>query len=327
MLTAEAWQARSLGAPDQVLELIERTYGAPEEGRLLIKVHAAGLGLPDLLMLEGAYPGMGALPAPGQEAVGVVVEAPRGSAFAAGDRVMGLTPFAEGIGGCAQYTYVRENKTRRVPQVFSDEQAAGFMLAFRSAYAALVQRVPVTEGQTLLVNGASGSTGTALVQLGKALGATVVAVARTQEQRDFCTRIGADHTIDPSATDVAEAARELTGGRGVDVFCDSVGAEPGTQALKAVARAGRVALLGYAAGSWLTVDPLDLVMRNYSVSGVYAGGFDAREDAEAYDALCDLAEHGLITTPLGSVYDFRAVPQAVASLRSTRIGKTVVRVA
>lgn len=326
MFTGKAWRAVALGVPEKVLELRRHTFETPPAGRLLVKVRASGVGLPDMLMMEGSYPGMSALPAPGQEVAGEVVAAPSGSAYAVGDRVMGLTPFLEGIGGCAEYTYVREEKTWRIPSTFSDEQAAGFIIAFRTAYASLVQRISLAEGQTLLVLGASGSSGSAVIQLGKALGATVIAVAGSQEQRDFCARIGADHTVDHKTEDVAARARELTSGAGVDVLFDVVGGEPGTKALRALARDGQVAIVGYAAGSWLTIDTMDMVRRNYSAVGVFAGGFTPQEDAEAYGRLCELAEQKVIATPVGSVRDFDDVPAVIADLRSPRYGKTIVRV-
>jgi len=263
---------------------------------------------------------------PGQEVAGEVVEVAPGSAFAPGDRVMGMTPFAEGSGGCGDFAYVREAKACRAPACLTDEAAAGFLIGFRTAHAALVDRVPVEPGQSVVVLGAAGSSGSAGIQLAKALGAQVIAVAGGPAKCDFCRSIGADVAIDyRAAGDLGEAIRAAAGGRGADVLFDPVGGESAVAAVKGLGRGGRVAMLGFASGTWLKPDPLDLVLRNYGVLGVFAGGYTADEDQAAYRYLVGLAEEGRIRTPVGQVWSFAEVPSAIASLQAPPPGKSVIR--
>jgi NADPH2:quinone reductase len=121
---------------------------------------------------------------------------------------------------------------------------------------------------------------------------------------------------------------KLTGGRGANVIFDPVGGEVGTQATKAIARLGRFAMIGYASGSWASLDSLDMVLRNYSVVGVFAGGFTPEEEATTLDRLCSMAQEGVIKTPLSAVYSFDEVPAVIQRVAdgNTVPGKSVVRI-
>lgn len=320
------WRAPAFGEPADVLRLEDTTWAAPAEGQVLVRVLAAGLGMPDVLMTGGRYPLLPSPPvSPGQEVSGEVVATAPGSRFAVGDRLMGLTAYLDGWGGLGDYAYVRESKARPIPDALTDEQAAGFLLSFRTAYAGLADRVRVRRGETLLVLGASGSSGGAAIQLGKALGATVIAVASSAEKLRFCTEAGADHVVNHREADLVEEVAARTDGRGADVIFDPVGGDLGTRALAAVARLGRVAVIGYASGAFLTLDPLDMVLRNYTAVGVFAGG-TREEDAAAYDELIRLAAERHISTPLTRVVDLDDVPKALATLHE-HPGKSVVRIA
>jgi NADPH2:quinone reductase len=326
VIHGRSWQARSFGEPKDVLRVEEVEWPAPTQGRVLVKVRVCGVGLPDLLMLAGVYPPQPQPPVvPGQEVAGEVVAVPAGSAFAVGDRVMGATAFVEGWGGYSDYAYVREAKTVRIPAAMTDEAAAGFVIGFRTAYAGLCDRVRVASGEVLLVLGAAGNTGASAIQLGKALGATVIATAGTEEKLDFCTRIGADNVVNHRTEDVAEAVLAITGGQGADVVFDPVGGDLGTRATAAVARLGRIAVIGYASGSWLTLDPLDMVLRNYTAAGVFAGG-TVEEDQAAYRQLVELAERGAIRTPVATVVTFDEVPDVISAIPTAPPGKAVVRI-
>lgn len=326
MHRGRTWSAPAFGEPGEVLTLTDTTWSGVAEGRLLVRVLVCGLGMPDVLMTRGQYPLLPEPPVfPGQEVAGEVVATAPGSRFAVGDRIMGLTSFLDGRGGLGDYAYVQEAKARPIPDTLSDEQAAGFLLSFRTAYAGLVGRVQVRSGETLLVLGASGGSGAAAIRLGKSLGATVIAVAGGDDKLRFCRELGADHVVDRLHTDVADTVHTLTDGHGADVIFDPVGGDLGTHALAAVARLGRVAVIGYASGRFLTLDPLDMVLRNYTAVGVFAAG-TAEEDTTAYDALFRLAVAGGLTTPLSRVVGFDDVPDALATLH-LHPGKTVVRIA
>jgi NADPH:quinone reductase len=321
-----SWKARAFGEPAKVLRAEETTWPAPPEGLVLVRVRACGTGLPDLLMTRGDYPPIPEPPvAPGQEVAGEVVAVPSGSRFLTGERVMGSTAFADGWGGYADYTYVREARTQRVPDSMSDEEAAGFMIAFRTAYAGLAQRVIVSPGDVLLVLGAAGNTGAAAVQLGKVLGATVIAAAGSAEKLALCRALGADHLIDYRQSDVADEALKVTDGRGADVIFDPVGGDLGTRAAAGLARLGTIAMVGYASGSFLTPNQLDMVLRSYTIAGVYAAG-TPQEDREAYGRLAELADRGAIRTPVTTVASFAEVPAVIAGIPTAAPGKTVVRI-
>lgn len=323
MVAGHAWVAESFGGP---LEWQERQWDEPQDGSLLIEVNAAAVGLPDVLILEGNYPLVRRPPiTPGQEACGTVVAAPANSSFAVGDRVFGPTQFYAGSGGFATHAYLTESFTCRAPDAMSDTEAAGFYIGYRTAYTALVTRCHLEPGESVLVLGGSGGTGATAISLAKALGAHVVAVASTEQKRQFCLDVGADIAIarDPDA--ISAAAETHTAGRGFDVIIDPVGGDIAGAALRAIARYGRFATVGFASGSWAPVDPADMAIRNYSVVGVLAAGFTPEENTEHIAHLFQLAEQNAISTPLGTVVTMADVPEVLAQLRSGGTpGKAVV---
>jgi NADPH2:quinone reductase len=325
----QSWQADAFGAPLEVLHQKNVTWSLPQKGWLLVKVHACGVGLPDGLITLGQYPLITEAPAvPGQEVAGEVVGVPEGSKFSVGDRVMGVTAFLERWGGYSEYAYILEAQTRHIPGTLTDEEAAGFLIGFKTAHNALIDRAVVAAGEVLLVLGATGSSGIAAIQLGKALGATVIAVTSSDEKVAFCTSIGADYAVNRMTSNFVDEVLKLTGGRGANVIFDPVGGEVGTQATKAIARLGRFAMIGYASGSWASLDSLDMVLRNYSVVGVFAGGFTPEEEATTLDRLCSMAQEGVIKTPLSAVYSFDEVPAVIQRVAdgNTVPGKSVVRI-
>jgi NADPH:quinone reductase len=322
-----AWIADDFGAPADVLKFVPRTWDPPAAGALLVEVNAAGVGLPDSLMMRGVYPLVRKPPiTPGQEVCGTVVMTAEGSRFSVGDRVLGPTHFYAGSGGFATHTYVTEAHASLAPASLSDEEAAGFYIGYRTAYTTLVTRSAVQAGETVLVLGGSGSTGATAILLAKALGARVVAVASTEAKRSFCAGLGADVTVDRDIDAIRSAMDDHTEGRGFDVVVDPVGGELASAALSTVARYGRFAIVGFASGSWVTVDPIDAVMRNYSVVGVLAAGFTAEENARDIADLYRLAEAGSLPTPIGEVAELADVPRVIESLgTSAPPGKLVVR--
>jgi NADPH2:quinone reductase len=329
MFTGRAWRVVKFGAAEDAAQLQEMTWVEPQPGKILIRVRAAGAGYPDRMMTDGDYPLLGAPPfGLGEEAAGEVVAVPQGSRFAVGDQVTGITGFLEGWGGYADYAYLLEGSTIRIPQGMTDEQAGGFPIGFRTAYAGLVDRAPVESGQTLLVLGAAGSAGAAAVQLGKALGARVIAVAGSREKAEFCARFGADHVLNHRTDDLTARIAEITDGRGVDLIYDPVGGDTAAVAVKSLARNGRIALIGLASGVPAPLDWMDMVLRNYSAVGVLAVPHDdPAAEAAVWRRLAELAEQGVITTPVGQVYGFDEVPRMIAGQLAPPAGKSVVRVA
>lgn len=328
MFEGRQWVAKSFGEPGVVIEKIARSWSQPREGQVLVKVLAAGAGLPDALMVKGVYPLVQAPPVtPGQEVCGEVVATAANSAFTVGRRVMGITDFVGGSGGYADYAYVLERRCRPVPSTLSDAEAAGFVIPFHTASSAFVARARLVAGETVAILGAGGSSGAAAIQFAKALGAKVIAVAGGAEKLAFCTTQGADHVIDYRREDLPGKILEFTDGAGADVIFDPVGGGTAAAAVKAIARHGRVALIGFASGSWLPLDPVDMVLRNYSAVGVFAGGFSSDDDARAYDGMCQLAEQRKLRTPIAQVYGFAEVPDLLRRITgSPPAGKLVLGV-
>jgi len=310
-----SWRAKEFGDPRDVLYVEDVEWGPPTRDRLLVRVAACGVGLPDLLMVQGRYPLTPKPPVqPGQEVVGVVVEAGAETDFRVGDRVMGLTPFPEGHGGFGDYAYVRASKTILAPSTMSDAEAGGFMIGFRTAHAALISRLTVRTGQTIAVLGANGSSGLAAIVLAKALGARVIAVGSGMEKLTYCANTGADDCIDYRTSDVGGELLSLTGGIGVDVLFDPVGGALAAQAVTGVRRGGSVAVIGFASGRWIDAAMGDVVMRNLALVGVFAGGFSVEEDAAMNRTLLEMAEQGRIRPALGNSYGFAEVSNALQRL-------------
>jgi NADPH:quinone reductase len=315
MVEGRSWRAESFGDPREVLHLRDVVWDVPAPDHLLVRVHACGVGLPDLLMVQGRYPLTPAPPVqPGQEVVGTVVAAGDLTDFAVGDRVMGLTPFPQGLGGFGDHAYVRASKTILAPPTLSDAEAAGFMIGFRTAHAGLLSRLTVRPDQTVAVLGASGSSGLAAIGLAKALGARVVAVGSSPEKLAFCAAAGADECVDHRTSDVGEALLAATGGTGVDVLFDPVGGPVAVQALTGVRSRGSVAVIGFASGTWIDAPMGDVVMRNLALVGVFAGGFTIEEDAAMNRTLLDLATQGRIRPALGASHAFSDVADVLQSL-------------
>jgi NADPH2:quinone reductase len=327
MFEGRAWRVVNFGDPMEGVQLEEMRWPDPPQGQALVRVRTAGAGFPDLFMANGYFPGLDTPPfGLGEEVAGEVVAVAPGSAFAVGDQVMGITPFFLGWGGYADYAYVLEQSSVRIPAGMTDEQAGGFPIGFRTAYTGLVERAPVEAGQTLLVLGGAGSSGSTAIQLGKALGATVIAVAGSDEKLGFCTRYGADHVINYRTADLTKEIDAITDGHGVDVIYDPVGGDTAATAVKSLARYGRIAVVGLASGATVPINSVDLLMGNWSAVGVFAGGHTPEEDAAAWGRLHDLAERKLITTPVGTVYSFDEVPAMIGQQAAPPAGKSVVRV-
>jgi NADPH:quinone reductase len=323
----EAWRLTAFGDPRANVRKERLRYEAPPAGQMLVRVLTAGAGYPDAMMAAGAFPLLGDPPfGLGEEVCGEVLAVGPGSGFLVGERIMGITAFLDGWGGYAEYAYVLEQSAARVPARFTDEQAGGFPIGFRTAYAGLVERTSLDAGEHLVVLGGAGSSGVAAILLGKALGATVTAVAGSPEKVAFCRSIGADHAVSRHSADLAKELTEATGGHGVDLIYDVVGGETAATAVKALARNGRLAIVGFASGVPVTLDTVDLLLRNYTAVGVLAGGYSREQDAQAWGRLADLAALGKLDTPVGRVWSFDEVPEMVAQQTTPPPGKSVVRV-
>ena len=283
-----AWQTVKSGRPADALVLNEDV--APPEpgpGTLLLEVLAAGIGLPDAFMCQGSYAlTPSTLPfTQGQEVVGRIVGWGEGvENRRVGDRVMAVTSFFTGDGSFAEQCLALDAFCLPVPDEMTDAEGAAFTIPFHTAYLALSTRGQLAAGETLVVIGGAGGTGSAAVQVGKALGARVIATAGGAEKCDVARRAGADETIDYSAEDFVERVKQLTGGKGADVIYDSVGGDVFDKSLKCIAWNGRLLVIGFASGVIPSVVP-QLVRQRRSEEPVLLSDHQIQEISQQKAAL------------------------------------------
>lgn len=260
----------------------------PEAGEVVVDVRAAGLNFPDLLLVQGKYQARPRLPfVPGGECAGVVSAVGDGvERLKVGDAViaMGLT------GAFADKMAVAELSTQPLPAGLSFETAAGISVAYGTSYYALKQRADLRPGETLLVLGAAGGVGMAAVELGKVMGARVIAAASSEEKLDAACEAGAELRINYAEEDLKERVQELTRGRGADVVYDPVGGEHSEPVLRATAWNGRYLVIGFASGEIPRI-PLNLpLLKGYDVVGVFWGAWTQRDPRAASQNFVELKE-------------------------------------
>lgn len=273
-VTVHAVLCRQYGPPDT---LVFEEVPSPRAGRgeAVVSVRAASLNFPDVLIIENKYQLKPPLPfTPGSEMAGVVKEVGSGvTHLEPGDRVMGVS----GYGAFAEEVTIEAARLVPVPARMDDVTAAAFSLTYGTCDHALRDRGSLQAGETLLVLGAAGGIGIAAIEVGKALGARVIACASTDEKLAVCRQHGADSTINYARDDLREAIRHATDGRGVDVVCDPVGSRYTEQALRSIAPRGRVLVIGFASDEIPKI-PLNLpLLKECSIVGVFWGNFARRE--------------------------------------------------
>jgi len=296
----------------------------PRKGEALVKVLAAGVNFPDLLMCQGKYQLKPDLPfSPGMEIAGKIVALGDGyDGFSVGDLVCG----GARIGGFAEYVSMPVAGLRFKPAALDMAQAAAYGAAYLTAYVALVRRGALQAGETLLVHGAAGGVGLAAVDMGLKLGATVIATASSEAKRAFLKSYGAHHVLESSG--FREAVKDITGGRGADVIYDPVGGDVFDESVRCIAFDGRLLVIGFTSGRIPNVSVNMPLIKGFSVVGVRAGEYGRQfpergaENAEAIWRMADAGDirpHIHATLPLDKVHD------AFALLSSRQvIGKVVV---
>lgn len=297
---------------------------SPAKGEVKVRLRAASVNFPDILMVQGKYQHKPQLPfTPGMEGAGDVVEVGEGvTAFKPGDRVI-----VGGKEGCfAEEIVLPAVAVRSLPEGVSYEHGASFRAAYLTAYVALVRRGMLQKGETLLVHGAAGGVGLAAVDLGKILGATVIATASTEEKRAFLKSYGADHVLAPSG--FREQVKALTQGRGADVIYDPVGGDVFDESTRCIAFDGRLLIIGFTSGRIPVVDANMPLIKGYSVVGVRAGEYGRRfpeRGAENLRAVTELAASGKIRPHVCARFPLDRALEAMAMLQTRRvIGKVVL---
>jgi NADPH2:quinone reductase len=324
----KAWIVTQNGTPKDVLKIVDYPIPEPITGTMRVKVLVAGVGLPDVLMCKGNYPFTPQHPfTNGQEVCGIVTDTNGNEQFQLGQRVMGVTAFIEGHGGFAEEALVYDQNVFPVPEDMPDSEAAVFNIAFRTGYVALVVRGQIKKGETLLVHGASGGTGAAAIQIGKALGGRVVAVANGGKKVKKCISFGADDVVDSSREDFVERINELTNGVGVDLIFDPVGGDIFNRSLSCLNFGGRLLAIGFASGAWGDASTQDLALNNHSVIGVLATVPTPDMSQEIQDELYAMYKQGKIHPHIERTHNFEELPNALADLDERRIiGRSVILV-
>jgi NADPH2:quinone reductase len=321
-----AWQVQDKGEPIAVLRQAMVPEPEPGPGEVRIEVAAAGIGLPDVFMCRHTYPlTPSSLPfTPGQEASGVVTAVGDGVDIPLGSRVMGVTAFTRGHGAFAEQCLLLAGSTFAVPDGLTPAQAAGFWIPHLTGWIGLVDRGHLAAGEQLAVLGAAGGSGIAAVQLGRALGARVIAVVSDDERAAFCRGLGADLTVNHRDGPLGAALREASGGRGVDVVYDPVGGAMAEDAATALCRGGRLLAVGFASGRWPRLETHQLLVTNTSLVGVFAGGY-ARAELDAIHAeLSALIADGRLRNAVTSEVPFDELPTALQRMADRAVvGKLV----
>ena len=282
-----------LSPPERLrLQNLEPQHLAP--GMVRVAIKAAGINFPDTLMIQGLYQHRPELPfVPGLEAVGVVIEcAPDVQGIALGDKVIAQMR----TGGYAEEAAVAAGQIRPMPEGFSFAEGATFLAAHMTAYHALKTRGAVAPGQTLLVLGAAGGVGLAGVQVGKLMGARVLAAASTQAKLDIAAQHGASDLIDYSKEKIEDGVKRLTSGAGVDIVFDPVGIAP-EAALRCLSWGGKLLIAGFAGGSIPSYAANRILLRGCQVIGVRAGEAGRKDPAMRkveLDELMVLGSRGLV---------------------------------
>ncbi|MDR5779613.1 NADPH:quinone oxidoreductase family protein [Caballeronia sp. LZ065] len=298
----------------------------PEAGELVIDVKAASVNFPDVLVIQNKYQFKPPLPfTPGAEFAGVVREVGAGvTGFAPGMRVAAYAAH----GAFAEQARVSAADVIALPDNLDFSAAAAFMLAYGTSYHALVDRGTLQAGDTLLVLGAAGGVGLAAIQIGKLVGARVIAAASSAEKLAFCREHGADDVIDYAREDLRERIKTLTGGKGPDVIFDPVGGAYAEPAFRSIGWRGRYLVVGFANGE-IPKLPLNLaLLKGASVVGVFWGHHMKHEHAlveQEFAALIEWIKTGKLRPVITKRYTLDQTPQALDDMMNRRVtGKIVI---
>ena len=313
------------GPPDQLIvgEVVPRE---PKAGEVRIRIKAAGVNFPDALIVQGKYQLQPPFPfTPGAEVAGDVISVGAGvKHFCAGDRVAAFC----GIGGFAEEVVASACVVMPLPADMGYPLAAAFFLAYGTAWHALRDRAQLNANETLLVLGAAGGVGLAAVEIGKAIGARVIAAASTRAKLDICKQRGADALINYESEDLREALKRLTNGNGPDVIFDPVGGTFAEPAFRSIAWRGRYLVIGFAAGPIPALAWNLPLLKGASITGVFWGEFVKREPLANLAGIAELhgwMHDGKIRPLISRTYAFDEAPQALNDLLARRAaGKLVI---
>jgi NADPH:quinone reductase len=297
----------------------------PGPGEVRIRVRAAGINFADTLIIRGRYQEKPAPPfVPGMEIAGRIDACGPGvSGVAPGDRVMATLAY----GGFAEAAVCPMDAVVRLPETMDDVIAAGFAIAYGTAYGALCWAGRLQAGETLVVHGAAGGVGLATVECGRVLGARVIATARGADHLAVASAHGAAAVIDTASEDLRARIKELTEGRGADVIFDPIGGEVFQASLRSVAWGGRILVIGFASGQIPEIPANILLVKNASAVGFYWGSYRQRDPARvraAFEELLRWHGEGRITPLVSEMRPLEEAPQALERLLSRKSSGKIV---
>ncbi|MEV6182001.1 NADPH:quinone oxidoreductase family protein [Streptomyces sp. NPDC052016] len=307
----QAWQVHENGEPSEVMRLREVERPTPGDGQVLLRVRAANINFPDVLMCRGHYQVRPPLPfTPGVEICGETED---------GRRVIANPALP--YGGFAEYAVADAAALLPAPGSLDDAEAAALHIGYQTGWFGLHRRARLEAGETLLVHAAAGGVGSAAVQLGKAAGATVIGVVGGADKAAVARELGCDVVIDRRGEDVVAAVKDATGGRGADVIYDPVGGEAYAQSAKVVAFEGRIVVVGFASGTIPNPGLNHALVKNYSILGLHWGLYNTKNPKlvqHCHEQLTELAARGAVK-PLVS----ERVPLGEAAAAVQRVGDGV----
>jgi NADPH2:quinone reductase len=312
--------------PPETLVFEEIEPPVPGPGEAVISVKAASVNFPDVLIIENKYQVKPPLPfSPGSELAGVVAAVGEGvTTVRAGDRVMAIT----GYGAFAEAVKTDARRLLPIPPGMDFPTAAAFGLTYATSEHALVDRGALKSGETLLVLGAAGGVGLAAIEIGKILGARVIACASTDDKLAVCREHGADETINYATDDLRERIKTLTTGAGADVVYDPVGGDAFDASLRCIAWEGRIIVIGFAGGRVPQIPANLVLVKNCDIIGFYWGSYRKRKPAvvrDSYRQLFGWWSEGKLKPHISDRFDLAEVATAMRVLRERRAtGKVVL---
>lgn len=295
-------------------------------GQVIVDIAAAGVNFPDGLTVQGLYQSKPPLPfTPGTEICGRVAEVGEGvKHLKLGDRVIAMP----GLNGFAEKVAVDARLAFPCPDVISDQEAAGLLVAHATAHHALRQRANLQPGETLLVTGAAGGTGLAAVQIGKSIGAKVIAVCSTQEKLDIAKANGADVLINYSEKDLKSELKAITEGRGVDVVYECVGGETFDACVRNMAWNGRLLVIGFAGGTIPSLPANLALVKGFSLVGVFWGTWTQRDPQGFMQNMQELIQwysEGKVKVVVDQAFPLDNAVDALKKVMSRKVaGKVVI---
>lgn len=308
----KAWIVEQWCKPKEI-ELKDVETPAPGKGQVLVKVEAAAVNFFDVLQVQGKYQHRPPFPfSPGGEIAGTVESVGEGVDFKPGTRVMATTQ-----GGYAEYALCPADSVWAIPDAMSFEHAAAFPIVYQTSYFGLVHRGRLQKGEWLLVHAGAGGVGSAAIQIGKALGAHIIATAGSEEKLAVCKELGGDQTVNYREEGWHEKVKEITGGHGADVIYDPVGGDVFDLSTKCIAFEGRLVVIGFASGRIPEIKANRILLKNIAIVGLHFGEYRNHKPqmvTDGMNALFKMYEEGTVRPLVSKTYPLADAKQAMADI-------------